>query len=51
VFKDGIGVVRKCAGIVFLGETREDERMYIADCKVEGLEEKVRYPCLLVVYY
>lgn len=37
-----IGIVRKSAGIVFLGETREDERMYIVDCKVEGLEEKVR---------
>ncbi|KLO17521.1 hypothetical protein SCHPADRAFT_994344 [Schizopora paradoxa] len=36
----GHSIVRKSAGIVFLGETREDERMYIVDCKVEGLEEK-----------
>ncbi len=38
----GAGLVRKCMGVAFLGETKEDERMYIADCKVEGLEEQVR---------
>ena len=36
------GTVRKALGVNFLGETREDERVYIADVQAEGLENKVR---------
>lgn len=36
-----IGTVRKSVGVAFLGETHEEDRMHIVDCKVEGLEEKV----------
>jgi len=36
----GRSSVRKLARIPFIGETRDDERVYIVDCKVEGLEEK-----------
>ncbi|KLO09903.1 hypothetical protein SCHPADRAFT_878780 [Schizopora paradoxa] len=36
----GHSTVRKSAGIAFLGETRDDDKMHIVDCKIEGLEEK-----------
>ncbi|KLO15429.1 hypothetical protein SCHPADRAFT_849655 [Schizopora paradoxa] len=39
----GHSIVRKHAQIAFLGETREAEKMYIADCVVEGLEEEDRH--------
>ena len=32
------GFVRKTLGINFVGETREEGRMYIADCIIEGAE-------------
>ena len=35
------GTVRKALGVNFLGETRGDERVYIADVQAEGLENKV----------
>ncbi len=36
-----LGAVRKSLDISFVGETRDSERMYIADCKIEGVEEVV----------
>lgn len=35
------GAVRKSLDIPFVGETRESEKMYIADCEIEGVEEVV----------
>ena len=37
-----LGKVRKTLGVNFLGETRGDENMYIADVQAEGLDNKVR---------
>lgn len=34
------GAVRKSLGVNFVGESREEGKMYIADCIVEGIEGK-----------
>ncbi|GAA0268335.1 FAD-dependent oxidoreductase [Cryptosporangium japonicum] len=36
----GHSVVRKQAGVAFVGETREDVRMIVADCRVDGLDRQ-----------
>lgn len=37
-----VGLVRKALGISLVGETRENEKMQIADCLLEGVQEQVR---------
>lgn len=39
-----IGAVRKAMGVPFLGETREEDRMYIADVLIPGLDHEACRP-------
>ncbi|GHO48644.1 FAD-dependent monooxygenase [Ktedonospora formicarum] len=39
----GASTVRKCAGISFLGETRENEHLFLGSVNVSGLDPTARY--------